>query len=214
MKKPSLAKEEALYRQGFCFVAGIDEAGRGAWAGPVVAAAVILPLDQTGLPTMLQEVRDSKQLAPQRREKLFHLIQKVALTVGVGVGSHTCIDRHRIIYATRHAMHQALAKLNIPPNYLLIDALSLPDLAIPQTAFPKADRQSLSVASASIIAKVTRDRLMALLARRYPGYHFAKHKGYGTKAHQTALAKLGPCRIHRHSFMPIAALLAKTKATE
>jgi len=200
---PTLEKELALYKQGFCFIAGIDEAGRGAWAGPVVAAALILPLDKPDLLQILQGVRDSKKISPRKREELFELIQSAALAVGVGIGSHTCIDRRRIIAATRYAMAQAVTRLAISPQYLLIDHLPLPKLSIPQQAFPKADVTSLSVAAASIIAKVTRDRLMALLDARYPGYCFARHKGYGTKAHQEALARLGPCQIHRQSFRPV-----------
>lgn len=203
MDKPTLEKERFLYQQGFRLVAGVDEAGRGAWAGPVVAAAVILPFDRSEMLTILHTVRDSKQMSPHQRETAFDLIQDTALSVGVGVGSHTCIDRWNIISATRHAMCQAIVNLSVPPHYLLIDALALPSLAIPQLAFSKADALSLSVASASVIAKVTRDRLMCLLDRHYPGYHFAKHKGYGTKAHQIALTTLGPCKIHRHSFAPI-----------
>ncbi len=203
MDKPTLEKERFLHQQGFRLVAGVDEAGRGAWAGPVVAAAVILPFDRPEMLTILHAVRDSKQMSPHQREAVFDLIQETALAVGVGVGSHTCIDRWNIISATRHAMSQAIANLSVPPHYLLIDALALPSLAIPQLAFSKADALSLSVASASVIAKVTRDRLMCLLDRHYPGYHFAKHKGYGTKAHQIALTTLGPCKIHRHSFAPI-----------
>jgi ribonuclease HII len=200
---PNLEKELALYQQGFYFIAGIDEAGRGAWAGPVVAAAVIMPLNQPGTPQLLNNVKDSKQISPRRREELFEIIKANAVSIGVGVGSHTCIDRRRIIAATRYAMHQAISRLNPAPHYLLIDALPLPDLAIPQYAFPKADATSLSVAAASIIAKVTRDRLMVMLNEPYPDYHFARHKGYGTKVHQQALAALGPCRIHRRSFAPI-----------
>ena len=206
MAEPTLEKEWALWQQGFALVAGLDEAGRGAWAGPVVAAAVILPLDRPDLLTALQGVRDSKELTPRQREEVFELIRKVALTIGVGVGSHTCIDRGNIISATRHAMSQAIVNLKLPPHYLLIDALALPHLATPQLAFPKADALSLSVASASVVAKVTRDRLMILLDQRYPGYQFARHKGYGTKAHRLALTALGPCKIHRRSFAPIKLL--------
>lgn len=205
MDKPTLEKEQFLYQQGFRLIAGVDEAGRGAWAGPVVAAAVILSPDRPDVLTALRAVRDSKQMSPHQREAAFDLIQDTALAVGVGVGSHTCIDHWNIISATRHAMRQAIANLSVPPHYLLIDALALPNLAIPQLAFSKADALSLSVASASVIAKVTRDRLMCLLDRHYPGYLFAKHKGYGTKAHQNALTTLGPCKIHRYSFAPIKA---------
>ena len=198
--KPTVEKEQALYRQGFYFIAGIDEAGRGAWAGPVVAAAVILPPNDSALPRRLHGVQDSKTVSPRKREELFDLIHAVALAVGVGIGSHTCIDRRGIIAATRHAMTQAVYRLEISPHYLLIDHLPLPQVSLPQHAFPKADATSLSVAAASIIAKVTRDRLMRQLDAVYPGYDFARHKGYGTKAHQAALARLGMCKIHRYSF--------------
>ena len=207
INKPTLEKEAALFRQGFSFVAGLDEAGRGAWAGPVVAAAVILPADRPEILAELDGVRDSKTMTKLQRAKLFETIQETALAVGVGVASHSCIDRHRIIFATRRAMHTAVARLAYQPDYLLIDALPLPDLTIPQFPFPKADAESLSVAAASVIAKVTRDQLMVQLDDRYPGYGFARHKGYGTQAHQTALNTLGPCPIHRSSFGPIQAYL-------
>ncbi len=201
--KPTVEKEQALYQQGFSFIAGIDEAGRGAWAGPVVAAALILPLDDLALTRRLVGVQDSKKISPKKRGELFSVIHTVALAVSVGVASHTYIDRQGIIAATRRAMTQAVRRLAIPPHYLLIDHLPLPHLSIPQHAFPKADATSLSVAAASIIAKVTRDRLMLQLDAVYPGYGFARHKGYGTQAHQEALARLGPCKIHRYSFKPI-----------
>lgn len=200
---PTLEKELALYQQGFRFVAGIDEAGRGAWAGPVVAAAVILPLDQPNLAQHLEGLTDSKQLSPRRREALFDLIQAIAPAIGVGAGSHACIDRRHILAATRQAMTQAVNRLKPAPQYLLIDALPLPHLLIPQHAFFKADTIALSVAAASVIAKVTRDRLMLRLDEQFPGYGFARHKGYGTQAHQDALARLGPCKIHRRSFAPL-----------
>ncbi len=200
---PNLEKEQALLVQGFSFIAGIDEAGRGAWAGPVAAAAVILPLDNPALTRQLTGVQDSKKISSQKREDLFDVIHITALAVGVGVTSPAYIDRQGIIAATRRAMTQALSRLAIAPHYLLIDHLPLPRVSIPQHAFPKADAASLSVAAASIIAKVTRDRLMRRLDAVYPGYGFAQHKGYGTQAHQEALARLGPCKIHRHSFKPI-----------
>ncbi len=203
---PTLETELALYKQGYYFVAGIDEAGRGAWAGPVVAAAVVLPLANASLSQTLQGVTDSKKMTACQRERLFDVVQDTALSIGVGIGSHSYIDRQRIIAATRHAMRQAVSCLSKIPHYLLIDALPLPNLDIPQLAFPKADAISLSVAAASIIAKVTRDRLMLMLDEQYPGYGFSRHKGYGTKVHQAALAKLGPCRIHRYSFEPIRKL--------
>jgi len=206
---PTLEKEIALLKQGYYFIAGIDEAGRGAWAGPVVAAAVILPQTHPHIPQALQNTRDSKQLTPRQRDKLFQIIQENALSIGVGVSSPAYIDRQRIIAATRHAMQQAITRLHPRPQFLLIDALSLPDVSIPQQAFFKADVTSLSVAAASIVAKVTRDRLMVKLSEQFPGYGFAQHKGYGTQVHQTALARLGPCKIHRHTFAPIK----KTAAT-
>lgn len=199
---PTLNKEIALFRQGYSFIAGLDEAGRGAWAGPVVAAAVILPLDNPNLSSILDGVTDSKKLTARQREYWFEVIQDVALSTGVGVTSHKYIDRYRIIAATRRAMHQALNRLTRRPDYLLIDALRLPTLPLPQQAFPKADLTSLSVAAASILAKVSRDRLMVVLDKRYPAYSFASHKGYGTKKHQIAIAQYGPCAIHRLSFSP------------
>lgn len=200
---PTLEKEQALFRQGFYFVAGVDEAGRGAWAGPVVAAAVMLPLACPALAVELQGVNDSKRLSPRRREAMAEVIQQVAISVGVGVSSHTCIDRQRIVPATHRAMGRAISALTPHPQFLLIDALPLPEWSLPQQAFPKADAGSLSVAAASIMAKVTRDRLMVMLDQTFPGYLFARHKGYGTAAHRAALAALGPCPIHRRSFAPI-----------
>ncbi len=208
--KPTIEKEQALYQQGFSFIAGIDEAGRGAWAGPVAAAAVILPLDNPALTRQLTGVQDSKKISPKKREDLFDLIHLTALAVSVGVASHTCVDRQGIIAATRHAMTRAVQQLTILPHYLLIDHLPLPGLSIPQHAFPKADAASLSVAAASIIAKVTRDRLMRQLDTVYPGYGFARHKGYGTQAHREALARLGPCKIHRYSFKIFQEAVLKT----
>lgn len=205
MQTPSLEKEKALLKQGFSVVAGLDEAGRGAWAGPVVAAAVILPLADANSMPSLAGVRDSKQMTPRQRDALFEVIGCTALAIGVGISSHQYIDRQRIVKATRRAMQQAVVRLAINPDYLLIDALPLPSLSIPQSAFPKADALSLSVAAASIIAKVTRDRLMITLDACYPGYQFGRHKGYGTKQHRAALKILGPCKIHRYSFAPVEA---------
>ncbi len=205
MDIPTLEVELALRLQGQCFIAGLDEAGRGAWAGPVVAAAVILPLDRPDLARALNGVRDSKQLSPARRAVLFETIHRVATAVGVGISAPGFIDRAGIVPATRRAMMRALAGLSPQAGYLIIDHLYLPACPLPQTAFPKADAHCLSVAAASIIAKVTRDRLMILLDERYPGYGFAQHKGYGTDAHCAALARLGLAPIHRSSFAPCAA---------
>lgn len=205
MDIPTLDIEMALRMQGHRFVAGLDEAGRGAWAGPVVAAAVILPLDCPDVEHDLLGVRDSKQLSPAARAALLEVITRTALGVGVGVSAPGVIDRHGIVFATQRAMGQALARLSPQAEYLILDHVRLPAIALPQIAFPKADARVLSVAAASIVAKVMRDRLMRLLDRRYPGYDFARHKGYGTAMHRAALAALGPSRIHRMSFAPLGA---------
>ncbi len=192
-------------------MAGIDEAGRGAWAGPVVAAAVILPLDRPDLLTVLQGVNDSKKLTPRQRENLLPLIERVALAVGVGIVAPEDIDQMGIVPATRRAMQQAVAQLKLAPQALVIDAVDLSSLVpLPQQALFYGDSISLSIAAASIVAKVSRDRLMTALDARYPGYDLAKHKGYGTRAHQAALAQLGVSAIHRKSYAPIRALLERT----
>jgi len=200
MDTPTLDLELALLAQGYRFVAGLDEAGRGAWAGPVVAAAVILPLARSDLCHALRGVRDSKQLTAPARETLYDVVRRTALAVGVGISAPLVIDRDGVVPATRRAMMRALEHLAAPPDYLVLDHIRLPLVPLPQCSFPKADAHHLSVAAASIVAKVTRDRLMILLDRCYPGYGFAAHKGYGTAAHRWALTRLGPACIHRHSF--------------
>jgi ribonuclease HII len=194
----------ALLQQGYCFVAGLDEAGRGCLAGPVVAAAVILPLplDDEGL-TRLRGVRDSKQLTAQARDTLYDVITQHALAVGVGLGSVELIDEQNILQATKHAMRFALTQLSIHPQALLLDAVRLPTVPLPQRAIIKGDSRCLSIAAASIIAKVTRDRMMLTLHEQYPVYGFQQHKGYGTEAHLAALKRHGPCPIHRRSFSPV-----------
>ncbi len=205
---PTLEAEERFWRRGIQRVAGLDEAGRGAWAGPVVAAAVILPCGD-GMVAMLDGVRDSKQVSPAARKRLAARICDVALAVGVGRGEQQEIDVLGIVPATRLAMRRALAALSVAPEALVIDALRLPGVDLPQDVFPYADARSLSVAAASIIAKVTRDRWMADVAEvDFPGYGFAQHKGYGTKQHQAALNRLGVCPIHRLTFRPIARCLS------
>jgi len=204
---PGLCEELALLKTGHTAVAGIDEAGRGAWAGPVCAAAVVLPLKDPNLPTLLGGVRDSKQLSPRQREQLLPVIQDVAQAVGVGWASADEIDAQGIVPATRLAMRRALEKLNGNVDALLIDYMRLPDVELPQRCLPKADLRCLSVAAASIVAKVSRDRTMAAMDQQFPGYSFACHKGYGTRAHQVALAKLGLTPIHRKSWRPIQAML-------
>lgn len=200
---PHLQKEIALLKQGYRFIAGLDEAGRGAWAGPVVATAVILPIDSPNLIHTLSEVHDSKRLTPNKREQLFEIIEKIALAVSVGVVPASTVDELNVVGATRQAMHQALDNLSLTPDYLLLDHLALPTINLPQDAFPKADSISLTVAAASIIAKVTRDRLMVESNQTYPTYAFDRHKGYGTKVHQAALAQYGPCPLHRMSYKPL-----------
>ncbi|MGC8878769.1 MAG: ribonuclease HII [Anaerolineae bacterium] len=195
--------ERTLHKRGYRFIAGLDEAGRGAWAGPVVAAAVILPLERADLLLLLDGVCDSKQLTPHMRTRLAQRIRDVALAVGVGVGAPAMIDREGIVPATRHAMMQALRRLHITPEALVLDYMRLPQVDLPQYVMPHADAHHLCVAAASIIAKVTRDRLMVLLAQRYPGYGFAVHKGYGTPDHHRSLIQRGVTPIHRRSFAPV-----------
>ena len=199
--KPSLAEENDLIARGYRLVAGIDEAGRGALAGPVVAAAVIMPhpLDTP----WSREIRDSKQLSPARREYLFHHISKVAISVGTGMVPPGIIDSQNILKATLLAMKQAVNQLCQPPEYLLIDHLRLPDVSLPQKGITNGDQLCFSIACASIIAKVARDRFMVQLDRVYPGYGLAKHKGYGTREHLLYLHQRGPCPIHRRSFRPV-----------
>lgn len=204
---PDLHLERRYLKQGHTRIAGIDEAGRGAWAGPVVAAAVILPVTQRGLARQLQGVNDSKQLTAVQREAFFTLIQTVALAVGVGQAEAEEIDRVGIVPATKVAMQRAVAALAPQPHALLIDAVNLQALLpLPQTALNFGDSIALSIAAASIIAKVTRDRQLVALDAQYPGYGLAQHKGYGTAAHQAALQVLGPTSIHRYSYAPIAQL--------
>jgi len=206
---PGLALERRFTAQGCGLVAGIDEAGRGAWAGPVVAAAVILPLERPDLERALAGVNDSKQLTARQRERLFGVIYGVAMAVGVGETPPADIDRLGIVPATRLAMQQAVRRLSPAPEALVIDAVDLTSLIdLPQQALFYGDAISLSIAAASIVAKVSRDRLMMALEAEYPGYRFADHKGYGTRAHQAALAQQGVTAIHRKSYAPVRRLLS------
>ncbi len=191
----NLAFERLANKQGFCMIAGLDEAGRGPLAGPVVAAAVILSKDED-----LPGVTDSKKLTKSQREKQYEIIMARAVAVGIGVSDHLLIDRINILQATLAAMQQAILNLNPAPDYLLIDGISKVPLAIPQKTIIKGDSASLSIAAASIVAKVTRDRQMVEFDRRFPGYGFASNKGYGSAAHMAAIARFGPCEIHRKSF--------------
>ncbi|MCS6774400.1 MAG: ribonuclease HII [Anaerolineae bacterium] len=202
---PTLEHEQALWAKGIRYVAGLDEAGRGAWAGPVVAAAVVLP-PRPEVACALRGVTDSKQLSAARRSALRERIITVALTWGIGCASVDEIDARGIAAATRLAMQRALHRLNPSPEALLIDAVALPEVALPQHAFPFADALSLSVAAASILAKTERDGLMVALDSELPGYGFARHKGYGTRAHVEQLRALGLSAHHRKSFRPVRAL--------
>ena len=209
---PTLTEEMALYEQGYCFVAGLDEAGRGCLAGPVVAAAVILPLAPTTEPgadivARLLGVNDSKQLNEATRERLYDVVMLNALSVGVGIGSVEVIDERNILQATKYAMCSALTQLTPPAQALLLDALLLPTIALPQRSIIKGDSRCLSIAAASIIAKVTRDRLMRRLHEEYPAYGFDQHKGYGTAAHLAALQQHGVTPHHRRSFAPVRELV-------
>jgi ribonuclease HII len=179
--------------------------GRGALAGPVAAAAVILPTDLDE--EWLQLVRDSKMLSPHRRSLLAQYIKESASAFGIGMVPPEVVDTYGIVAATRLAMQQAIQALPESPQYLLIDALKLPSVKLPQKSIIRGDRLCLSIACASILAKVARDELMTGMDREYPGYGFARHKGYGTKKHLKNLSELGPCPIHRHSFAPIRKLL-------
>ena len=205
-----LVLEAELWSAGYRAIAGVDEVGRGPWAGPVVAAAVILPTDPDVLAPLLGQVDDSKRLTPYQRERLFGPIQQLALATGVGRVEASAIDRVGIAAATRQAMRQALAALAVQPDFVLLDYLTLPDLPLPQRGVPHGDALSLSIAAASIVAKVTRDRWMIEQEMNYPGYGFARHKGYGTAEHYAALVRLRPCALHRLSFTPVAALRARS----
>lgn len=187
--------EKEIRAEGFKLVAGLDEAGRGPLAGPVVAAAVVLP-PRVRLPG----VYDSKRLSARQREESFSLLQKRASAIGIGIVEAGEIDRLNIHRASLKAMEKAVAALPCFPDFLLIDGLFTLDLPVSQRAIVKGDQKCLSVAAASIVAKVTRDRIMIAYHQQYPEYNFARHKGYGTKEHLQALEKYGRCPIHRRTF--------------
>lgn len=202
----SLEYEKELYARGFRLIAGLDEAGRGAWAGPVAAAAVILPLDREDLSEVLAGVIDSKQLDAQQRQSLAATIKSVALDWAVGRTASFEVDKEGIVVATQLAMERALRKLTLVPDYLLTDYVGVLDTAMPedrQMRLIKGDEKSLSIAAASILAKVERDAFMLGLDEQYPEYGFARHKGYGTQEHKLNLSAHGPCSAHRGSFKPI-----------
>jgi len=198
-KFPTLNFEQDLWKAGFIRIAGVDEAGRGSWAGPVCAAAVILPPDPS-LKQRLDRVRDSKLMTPLSREAWAPRIRAAAMAWGVGFASAQEIDALGILPATKLAATLALAALSLFPDYLLTDYLIFPNIELPQTALIKGDQLSLSIAAASVLAKTARDARMRELDGQYPGYGFARHKGYGTRLHQQAIRQLGFCEIHRKSF--------------
>lgn len=178
------------------YICGIDEVGRGPLAGPVVAAAVILPKDID-----IYYLNDSKQLSAKKREQLYEEIMEKAVAVGIGYADEACIDEINILQADYVAMRMALSKLDVTPDILLNDAVTIPEVTIPQESIIKGDAKSVSIAAASIVAKVTRDRYMVDMDAVYPGYDFASNKGYGSAKHIEALKTIGPCKIHRRSFI-------------
>ncbi|MFN8641400.1 MAG: ribonuclease HII [Candidatus Binatia bacterium] len=194
-----LRHERALWADGLTRIAGVDEVGVGPLAGPLVAAAVILPTE-----CEVRGIDDSKKLPAARREALCGEIEACALAIGVGVVDVGDVDRLNTYWASIEAMRRALSALAVPPEHVLTDARHISGLAVPQTELVKGDARSYSVAAASIVAKVRRDAMMTALDALYPGYGFARHMGYGTAEHLAALARLGPCPVHRRTFLPVA----------
>ena len=200
-----LSYEKELYAQGISLIAGVDEVGRGPLAGPVVAAAVILPKN-----CKIKGLNDSKKLPKKKHEEIFQAVKDKALAIGIGIMDNHVIDQVNIYEATKLAMKEAISKLDLQPEHLLIDAMKL-DLPITQTSIIKGDANSLSIAAASIIAKVTRDKIMANYDKEFPGYDFSQNAGYGTTKHLEGLEKHGVTPIHRKSFEPIKTLVAASK---
>jgi len=200
--EPDLQFEKRLWETGLRHIAGIDEAGRGALAGPVAAGVVIFPPDESSRAS-LNGLRDSKQLTPAERNEWAVSVQETAIAWAVAFASHDEIDRLGIVPATRLAAQRALQACEHQAEHLLLDYLFLPDLDIPQTKLVKGDQRSKSIAAASVLAKTARDALLVQLNEEIPGYRFADHKGYGTRGHLEALKRLGPSPIHRRSFAPL-----------
>jgi ribonuclease HII len=187
--------EKLAYQKGYKFIAGIDEAGRGPLAGPVVAAAVIFPPCYQN-----SQINDSKQLSARKREYLYDVINKEAIAIGIGTADADVIDRINILQASLLSMREAVLELSLPPDFLLIDGLHTIPLQTPQKPLVKGDTLSVSIAAASIIAKVSRDRIMEMYHRQFPRYNFLRNKGYGTKEHRAAILEFGMCKIHRKTF--------------
>ncbi len=190
------AYEKSAVEKGYAVVCGIDEAGRGPLAGPVFAAAVVLPMDAE-----IEGINDSKKLTEKKREELFEKIQKTACAYSIAFATEQEIDEHNILQATFLAMRRAFDGLHIRPDYALVDGNRMPPLSVPTQLIVKGDSASASIAAASILAKVSRDRVMKEIDKLYPEYQFAKHKGYGTQLHREILLRLGPCPVHRKTFL-------------
>jgi ribonuclease HII len=199
---PDLSFENGLWEASIENIAGIDEAGRGALAGPVAAAAVILP-SSSSITGSLHGLKDSKQLTPAQRDQWAEVIRREARAWGVGFASHTEIDQWGIVPAIRLAAQRAMDNFNLPLEHLLLDYLFLPEVKIPQTNLIKGDQRSMSIAAASILAKTARDKHLMEMDAEFPGYYFSNHKGYATSQHLAALERFGPCPVHRRSFAPI-----------
>lgn len=204
---PSLEQERVLQKQGYRAVAGLDEVGRGAWAGPLVAAATILPLGSSTLAADLDGIRDSKRLPPRRRVHFYERIKQTASAVGVGVVGSRLLDQLGVVEATKLAMRRALSNLPSPADYLLVDYFPLSYRDLPNMGIVGGDDLCYSIAAASIVAKVVRDGMMEALDGIYPGYVFGQHKGYGTPQHREALNRIGPCPIHRLSYAPMRLMI-------
>ena len=202
-ERPNLAFENVLWEQGLTRVAGVDEAGRGALAGPVTAGAVVLPSNHPDLMQQLSGVRDSKVMTSADRYTWAVQIKSIAVAWGVGMAGPEEIDRMGIVPATCLAATRALQKLGLSPEHLLVDYLTLPGVSVPQTPLVKGDARALSIAAASILAKTARDDVLVELDQSFPGYSFASNKGYATQTHRQAITVLGPCAVHRRTFAPV-----------
>lgn len=210
MTYPTLEEEVELMKQGHLLVSGSDEAGRGAWAGPVVAASVVLDLERgEQLLKALDGVNDSKLLTSKKRDYFFEILKANCINIGVGIVDNDFIDREGIVLATKNAFFESFRKLECKVSFGLLDAVGFKDFPVPYKSIIKGDAKVLSIASASIIAKVTRDRIMKELHLKYPEYDFASHKGYGTKKHMDMIKQFGVCTIHRKSYAPIRRVLPK-----
>ena len=203
-ERPDLSFERRLWARGIRLIAGVDEAGRGALAGPVAAGVVILPGDVDDLEIELGGVRDSKVMTPEDRQTWAEAIKAIAVAWAVGMASAGEIDDLGIVPATYLAASRAIAQLRVSVEHILVDYITLPEVDIEQTPLVKGDARSLSIASAAIMAKTTRDALLVNMDQAYPGYQFASNMGYGTEAHRKAIERLGPCRQHRRTFSPIS----------